>query len=89
MEEVISDEERNSRAAFVDGMPTPSPPSLAGRAKRVRSWSLGGGRPNKAGRRTECRASSSGPSRGPIPGTVRLRYVHLLVSPCVSAAKAA
>ena len=43
---MISDEERNSRAASIDGMPTPSPPSLAGRAKRVRSWSLGGGRPS-------------------------------------------
>ena len=86
---MISDEERNSRAASIDGMPTPSPPSLAGRAKRVRSWSLGGGRPIRAGRRTECRSSSSGPNRGPIPGMVRLRYVHLLINPCVSAAKAA
>ena len=36
--------------ALVDGMPTPS---LAGRAKRVRSWSPGGGRPVRAGRRTD------------------------------------
>ena len=46
---MISDEEPNSLAAFVDGMPTPSPPSLAGRAKRVRSWSLGGGVPIRPG----------------------------------------
>ena len=35
----------------MDGMRSPSPPSLAGRAKSVHSVSLGGGFPVRAGRR--------------------------------------
>ena len=70
-------------------MPIPRPPSLAGRANSEHSRSLGGGLPVKAGRRVERRASSSGLSRGSVPGMMRLRYVHLPISPCVRAEKAA
>ena len=32
---------------------------------------------------TERSTSSSALSRGPISGTVRLKYVHFLINPCV------
>ena len=48
-----------SCAAFLEGMCRPSPPSLAGKARRVRSKSPGGGLPVNAGIRTELIISSS------------------------------
>ena len=78
-----------SLTAAFDGMRIPSQPNLAGRVKRVRSKSPGGGLPVRAGITAELMISSSNLNIGPIPGMVRLRYVHLLVNPCVSAEKAA
>ena len=42
---VISKEDCRSLLAFLKGILIPSPPYRAGRAKRSRSSSLGGGRP--------------------------------------------
>ena len=67
----------------------PNPPSLAGRAMSVRSRSPGGGLLVRAGITAEPIVSSSGLNIGPIPGTVRLKYVHLLINPCVRAEKVA
>ena len=75
-----------SLGGALDGMGMPSPPILAGKANRVRSRSPGGGLPVKAGITDEFMVSSRGFNMGPIPGMVRLRYVHLLIIPCVSAA---
>ena len=87
--EVIRSEEQNSWVARFDGMSIPRPPSLTGKANSERSRALGGGLPVKAGRRVDHMASSSGLSSGPIPGMVRLKYVHLAIIPCVRAEKAA
>ena len=78
-----------SFATALDGMRMPSPPSLAGSVKRVRSRSPGGDFPVMAGMTAKLRISSSGFSKGHIHGMVRLRYIHLLIIPCVSAEKAA
>ena len=78
-----------SMAATFDGMCQPSPPSLAGIAKRVRSKMPGGGLAVNAGIMAEPMISSSNSNIGPIPGMVRHKYLHLLINPCVRAEKAA
>ena len=84
--EVLSREECSSRAAFLDGIPIPRLPSLAGRENNVYSRLLGGDLAIRAGRRVECTASSSSFSKGPL---MQLKYIHLLINPCMRAEKAA
>ena len=82
-------EDCSSLSTVLDGIPMiPRPPSLAGRAKRKHSRSLGGGLPVSVGRSWE-RSRSRDFIFWEMLGVVRLRYVHLLISPCVRAAKAA
>ena len=82
---MTSGEECSSRVALLDGMLNPRAPSLAGKANSLHSRSLGGGLPVRAVKRAERSASLSGLSWGPISGIVRLKYVHLLINPCVRA----
>ena len=55
----------------LEGMVIPIPPSLAGRANRAHSKSLGGGLPVSAGRSLVCKMSSSGFKRLLMLGTAR------------------
>ena len=74
-------EDCSSPSAVLDSIPIPRPPSLAERANRKHLRSLGGGLGGvgSAGSHPEVLFFE-------MLGVVRLRYVHLLISPCVKAA---
>ena len=76
-------------AAVCEGISIPSPPSIVGKANNAYSRLPGGGLPVMVGRRVDCKVSSSGLNRGPVPGVVQLRYVYLLISQCVKMVKVA
>ena len=80
-------EDCGSLSTVLDGIPIPRPPSLAGRANREHSRSLGGGLPVSVGRSWE-RNRTRGFIFWEMLGVVRLRYVHLLINPCVRAVRA-
>ena len=48
-------EAKNSQSEFLEGIPISSPPSLAGKANSLRTNSLGGGLPVRAGMSSDCR----------------------------------
>ena len=85
---MTSNEECNSQAAFLDGISIPRLPNLSGRVNNVHSKLLSGGLPIRTGSRVERRVSSSTFSKGSTSGMVRLKYVHLLINPCVRTEKA-
>ena len=60
-----------SWSACLEGMVIPSPPSLAGRANRAHSKSLGGGLPVSAGMSSVREMSSSGFKRLLMLGTAQ------------------
>ena len=68
------------------GLANAIPPSLAGRARRLRSMSFGGGLPVSAGINLVLITASRGLRQWPRFGIVRVRYDHLLLIPWVNAA---
>ena len=73
----------------VDGLVIPRPPSRTGNAKSSRVTSLKAFWPVREVRNFRLITSSSSENRLPMLGVVLVRYVHLLIRPCVNAAYAA